>query len=60
MFSIDMWFHNPAEGESLLSNAGFSGHGWSRTLSQPLEEMKEIEPFYEGRGDGRLSLHKIR
>ena len=60
MFSIDMWFYNPAEAESLLPNTGFSDHGWGRTLSQPLEEMEEIEPFHESRGEGRLSLHKTR
>jgi SAM-dependent methyltransferase len=43
-------FYSASEVETLLREEGFVEQTWGQTLSKPLNEIQEIEPFYEGRG----------
>jgi ubiquinone/menaquinone biosynthesis C-methylase UbiE len=45
-------FYSAPEVEKLLRNTGFANQIWGQTLSKPLDEIQEIEPFSAGRGQG--------
>ena len=36
----------------LLGNAGFDKLVWGQTLANPLNEIQEIEPLWNGHGNG--------
>ena len=40
------------EVEKLLNDTGFADPAWGQTLSKPLNEIQEIEPFRAGLGQG--------
>jgi len=44
-------FYSASEVETLLREEGFVDQTWGQTLSKPLNEIHEIGPFREGRGD---------
>ncbi len=45
-------FYSAPEVEKLLRNTAFANQIWGQTLSKPLDEIQEIEPFSAGRGRG--------
>ena len=52
VFYRDATFYSASEVEKLLNDTGFVNHVWGQTLSKPLNEIQEIEPFHAGRGQG--------
>jgi SAM-dependent methyltransferase len=52
VFYRDATFFSASEVEKLLSETGFSNQLWGQTVSKPLNEIREIEPFVAGRGRG--------
>ena len=45
-------FYSASEVEMLLGNAGFDKLVWGQTLANPLNEIQEIEPLWNGHGNG--------
>ena len=43
-------FYSALEVEKLIREERFVDQTWGQTLSKPLNEIQEIEPFREGRG----------
>jgi SAM-dependent methyltransferase len=62
VFYREATFYSASEVEALLSGLGFTDQTWGQTLSKPLNEMQDIEPFREGanyrqiRGVRRLTM----
>ncbi len=52
VFYHDATFYSASEVEKLLRDTGFADPAWGQTLSKPLNEIQEIEPFRAGRGQG--------
>jgi SAM-dependent methyltransferase len=52
VFYRDARFFSASEVEQLLGDTGFDKQIWGQTLSRPLNEIHEIEPFREGYGNG--------
>ena len=52
VFFRDARFYASAAVERLLTEAGFRGLCWVQTLSNPPEEIAEIEPVRAGHGEG--------
>lgn len=52
VFYREATFFSAEEVESLLRESGFPCQEWVQTLSAPLPEIREIEPFSAGRGTG--------
>jgi hypothetical protein len=56
VFYREARFYSALEVEALLSDTGFVSQIWARTLSKPLNEIQEVEPLCEGRGNGGFVL----
>ena len=56
VFYREARFYSALEVEKLLKDTGFEKQTWGRTLSKPLQEMVEIEPFREGHGNGGFAV----
>lgn len=52
VFYRNATFYSASEVENLLRHAGFAHQRWVQTLSKPLNEIQEIEPYCQGRGHG--------
>lgn len=52
IFYRDARFYSALEVEKLLRDAGFDQQTWGQTLSKPLHQIIEIDPFREGHGNG--------
>jgi ubiquinone/menaquinone biosynthesis C-methylase UbiE len=52
VFYRDARFFSASEMQKLLRETGFHEQIWGQTLSRPLNEIQEIEPFREGYGKG--------
>jgi SAM-dependent methyltransferase len=52
LFYREARFYSASDVDELLCESGFCNSVWTQTLSGPLEEIREIEPFHEGRGEG--------
>ena len=52
IFYREATFYSVPEVERLLSDTGFTQQTWGQTLSKPLNEIQEIEPFRADRGRG--------
>jgi len=50
VFYREAIFYSASEVETLLTDEGFGHQTWVQTLSKPLNEIQEIEPFHAGRG----------
>jgi len=58
VFYREARFYSATEVEKLLKDTGFVEQTWGQTLSKPLNEILEIEPFREGRGHGGFVVVK--
>jgi ubiquinone/menaquinone biosynthesis C-methylase UbiE len=56
VFYREARFYSASEVGKLLRDTGFKKQTWGRTLSKPLHEMVEIEPFREGHGKGGFAV----
>lgn len=52
VFYREARLYSAPEVEELLIDAGFVEQVWGQTLSKPLDEIREIEPFHVNRGQG--------
>jgi diguanylate cyclase (GGDEF)-like protein/PAS domain S-box-containing protein len=52
VFYREATFYSGEEVEHLLRQSGFASQVRVETVSRPLSDMREIEPFHEGRGTG--------
>ena len=52
VFYCEARFYYATEVEKLLRDIGFVEQTWGQTLSKPLNEIQEIEPFRAGHGQG--------
>jgi len=52
VFYRDARFFSAPEVERILSDVGFEKQTWGQTLSKPLNQIREIDPFREGHGNG--------
>ena len=52
VFYREATFYSASEAKALLNDAGFTDRVWAQTLSKPLNEIRDIEPFREGSGRG--------
>ncbi|MBW1801412.1 MAG: class I SAM-dependent methyltransferase [Deltaproteobacteria bacterium] len=50
IFYRSAMFYSALEVEKLLSDTGFAEQTWGQTLSKPLNDVQEIQPFSAGRG----------
>ena len=57
-FYREATFYSDLEVEKLLSDTGFADQTWGQTVSKPLIEIQEIEPFRAGRGQGAFVVVK--
>ncbi len=58
VFYREATFYSAPEVEKLLNDTGFADQTWGQTLSKPLTEIQEIEPFHAGRGQGAFVVVK--
>lgn len=58
VFYREATFYAADEVDQLLHNTGFSGTSWVQTLSKPLQEIRDLEPLRDGRGDGAFVVVK--
>jgi SAM-dependent methyltransferase len=52
VFYREARFYSASEVGKLLGGTGFAEQTWGQTLSKPLNQIVEMEPFFEGFGDG--------
>jgi ubiquinone/menaquinone biosynthesis C-methylase UbiE len=58
VFYREARFYSALEVERLLGDTGFVDLVWKQTLSKPLNEIQEIEPFCDGHGYGGFVVVK--
>lgn len=52
VFYREATFYSAEEVEAMLDDADFVIEAWGQTLSQPLPDIREIEPLQAGHGEG--------
>ena len=60
VFYRDASFYSGDELQDLLRDGDFGGLEWLQTLSQPLPEIREIEPLRPGRGQAAFVVVRAR
>jgi SAM-dependent methyltransferase len=60
VFYRDATFHSGNQLHDLLRDSGFGELEWLQTLSQPLPDIREIEPLRPGRGQAAFVVVRAR